>query len=64
MFLSSVAVNVDAPELTAHHALSHACNIGMTEQPFVRIKPLIADAIMKLHAQEPRQIIMPVYERR
>ncbi len=60
MFLVRVTLHVDAPELAAHHTLSHALDVCVSEQALGEVDVTAIDAVMELDAQLPRQIVVTI----
>lgn len=62
MVLCEIAVDVNAPKLTSHHALSHSEKISVSQQSLRQVHFAVIDAVVQLDAQLPRQIIMAIDE--
>lgn len=60
VLLCRVAVDVDAPELTAYHALSQSLEISMSQELVLEVNATIVYAIVQLDSKQPRKVIVAI----
>lgn len=63
VLLRRIAMDIYAPELTTHLALSHARNIRMAEELLPWVEFVVTDAVMKFNSQEPWQVVVSIDKR-